>query len=336
LGINSYFFFASALATAFIFLAIKFFSQRKLFKHLVVLSLTTILLVVPLGLFVLKNSSTISGKWQFRSIFSPQNKARLLIEEGEENLNHLEVVIIQTRRTLNGILFKGDADALNGPPRIPLLEPPIALFFLMGVLLALFRIKEEKNFFLLTWLAFSLMIGVFTESAPNAKRILDASLPIFLLIGCSLSFLKQRLAKTPFLLLGLALFSYSLTKNVDIYFQKYPQNPEVKKRFAFEIVKMCEFFNQLDSSFYIYFYHPSTYFNYETRRFLCGHLFGEDRSEEYGRFSIENQRKEPVAFVYFDNYQKILPELVKKYPRGESQELKDEKGNLIWGAYLVR
>ncbi len=334
-GLNSYFFFIACFLTACIILFLRIIREKRIQKGFIIFAITVGLIIAPFAYYIIKNPTSLGGKWEARSIFFAHNKIQLATPSQPEPTT-FQILAIQTQKTIGGYFLKGDTDEINNQPGIPLLELPLAILFLFGISLAFKNIKKEKNYFLLIWLFLALMMGILTESAPNAKRTLDAINPIFLLIGTALTFLEKGSQKK-YVYFSLILIAYSLLVNYKIYFQDYAQNRNVKNRFAFEIVTMCDYFNKNKNGLpYIYFYHPTTYFNYETRRFLCPQLLGEDRSKEYGRFSLENKKKKNVSFVYTDSYKNILPDLIKKYPSGKVSEFKDKNGNLIFGEFLVK
>lgn len=338
LGINSYFFFAATLATFGALVLILGLTNKKirwLFqKKLVWLLLPVMILVAPLGHQFIKSPELVGGKWEFRNIFSPQNR-KLLVSSGQVKTDSwFSITAHQTKATLGGFFRSGDTDGLNNYPGLPLLEFPLSIFFLIGIGAAIWRISKLPNYFLLVWFLFSITTGILTESAPNAKRIVDASLPTFLLIGNGFNFLWEKRGKKILFLAGI-VFLYSAVFNYQAYLIKYKNDSGVASRFANEIVQMCEVFHQKKINPYVYFYHSNTYFNYETRRFLCGNLEGEDRSREYGQYSLENNQDRLVAFVYFDGYEKTAEELKHKFPSGEQVNYSDQSGRFVWGYHLI-
>lgn len=335
LGVNAYHYFNFTLIAIFIYLLIKIITERGFLKNhfwgLLIMISIFIIIFLPYGIFILKNPSIIKGKWEHVSIFKPEN----VLPEGlaSSALTTFHLLKTQVGKTLGMFFSKGDPDALNGPPNETLLKKPLFFIFLLGLIVSILTLKKNSYLLFLMWLGGALSVGILTADAPNSKRIVDACTPTFLFIAFGLSLLKKKLSGTLFILLNIFLVPYTFVYNYNLYFSKYRQDKNVKVRFAYEIVKACEHFNKNKDYSYVYFYHPRTYFNYETRRFLCPNLSGEDRSREYGKYSTEKNRADPVSFVYFDVYRGILPELKKKYPNGKSWEYSDERGEFVWGAY---
>lgn len=336
LGINSYHYFNFTFLAILLFLTIQLLIQknflRDFWKNLALMFLILLVTVLPYGFYIIKNPSIIRGKWEHVSVFVSQNMPGSY--RNNVSISKLELITGQVKKTLGLFFVHGDPDALNGPPGVVILELPLAAISLLGLILLLTRLGKSKNLLVLLWFVAALTVGIFTADAPNSKRIIDAVVPTFLFLGYGFLFLKEKLPKILFYFLLVIIFAYSSAFNYQQYFIKYAQDNHVKARFAFEITQMCKFFSTFNYQPYIYFYHPNTYFNYETRRFLCPNLIGEDRSKEYGQFSIESLRKPPFSFVYFGPYKKIVSDLIKKYPEGQNQEF-NEQGNFIWGFYSI-
>lgn len=334
LGINSYHYFNFTFLAFLSFLFLKILQKRDFLriyiKRICVMFIAFFIVVAPYLFYISQHPDILSSKWQHVNIFEQQD-----ISSENNSKDGFSLLIEQVKRTIGVFFILSNQDALNGPLNIHVLEPTLGLIFLLGFLVLLAKIREDKNQLILLWFTSAIVVGVVTKDTPNTKRIIDAIVPTFLIIGYAFLFLQKRLPKRIFSLCIIGLFAYSIVYNIQTYFKQYANDPYIKSRFAYEIVTMCTHLNKLTYPPYIYFYHPSTYFNYETRRFLCPFLAGEDRSREYGLFSLEKETNLPASFVYTEFYQTIVPDLIKKYPNGKIEEFRDDSGNEFLGIFTV-
>lgn len=333
LGINSYLYFNFTFIFLIIFLiAYSIINKdflKTYFQKLLITLIVFSLFAIPYTLYVIKTPDVYTGKWGITQVISST--------ENQEAKNKINILKEQTLATLGIFFIKGDLDGLDNLPGLPILEKPLAFFFILGLGYCVFKYKNKYHLLLLLWFLGSLIPAILTNGAPNARRIIDSSSSLFIFIGFGFYLFKKIAPKQIFIITALIIFSYSIFAVYNSYFITFAQDYGIKGRYAYEIVKMCEYYdinkNELP---YIYFYHPMTGFTYETRLFLCPNLLGENRSTEFGTYSLENYRTGTVAFAYFGHYQNILPLLRQKYPQGKSYELIENQTNFIFGLYTIK
>ena len=122
--------------------------------------------------------------------------------------------------------------------------------------------------------------------------------------------------------------------NVNYYFNNLATAASTKWVYAHDLVAALEHINTLpQEGLYVYFYAPRWSYNYETRRYLIPTTPGEDRSREFGRYSLE-KNQDNVAYVMLPPYHSIVDELRSMYPTGTYHELRDGK-RLLFASYYV-
>ena len=106
--------------------------------------------------------------------------------------------------------------------------------------------------------------------------------------------------------------------------------------FAKEMAEASSYINRLPEGTAVYFYSGRWSFNYETRQYLAPDAQGEDRSEEFGAYSLAADRSRDVAFVFLEPYTDRLQEVRALYPGGEVTESRDGDEVNFVAYYLPR
>ncbi|MBI4301830.1 MAG: hypothetical protein HY664_04415 [Chloroflexi bacterium] len=140
----------------------------------------------------------------------------------------------------------------------------------------------------------------------------------------------------PIFLIALSLVFVALY-NTRYYFVTLAQDPATEWTFAYDLVQAIDFLKTLEGDNpYVYFFSGRWSYNYETRRFLLPQISGEDRSKEFGTFSLnESLDHREVVYLLMPPYENLIGEIMKKYPGGNYQELKKPDGRFVYGAYLL-
>lgn len=326
LGVYSYHYFNFTLIAVFIYLSALSLRYRASITtgKFTLTFLVLFALLIPYFLYIITNPVVFISKWQHVSPFVQTDKI-----QSQNNL----VLLDNTYKTILMFFTSGDLDQLDNLKEVTVLNIIQTIFFVLGLFLALANIRNFKNLLLIIWLLSGLVVGILTADAPNSKRIIDTIPPIFLLTGLAISFLQSKLDRRLFFVIILITILFTAFNTYEIYFKKYADSPTVASRFANEVVQFCNYSQQYNLG-YVYFYHHYTTFNYETRRFLCPDLIGEDRSYEFSNFSIE-LTKNPASFVFFEGYQDTLIAVRNKYPNGQLKIKTSQNGDFIFAVYTI-
>lgn len=148
-------------------------------------------------------------------------------------------ILKTTAATLGVFAFTGDPRWTYTLPNRPLFDPITAVFFLIGLGIALWRWRQRRYGFVLIWLLVGLIPSAVTPQAPSTVRLVGAMPVVYLLPGLAAGALyrrwlrgttaaqtqRRRLAFTVLLLLLLAL---NAGRTVRDGFIRWPQAVETR------------------------------------------------------------------------------------------------------------
>ena len=100
-------------------------------------------------------------------------------------------IIASTTQTLAVFSITGDPRLTYSPPNQPLFDPITAIFFYLGLVLALWRWRDERYHFALIWLVVTLLPSAITPQAPSTVRLVGAIPVVYLLPALGLDKLLQ-------------------------------------------------------------------------------------------------------------------------------------------------
>ncbi|MFN2279106.1 MAG: glycosyltransferase family 39 protein [Candidatus Promineifilaceae bacterium] len=159
---------------AFVFTAVQ---RRALTRHdMGNLFLTfglALLVFAPLGLFAINQPQVFNDRLR---------QTALLDNEGDLGAQ-ISDLSGQARLALRMFFIEGDNEPLYTIPGRPSLTPFLALFFLAGILLSLWRCKRPQMLYLLSWLVLLTAPAMIADQAATAKRALGAQPAVAILIA---------------------------------------------------------------------------------------------------------------------------------------------------------
>ena len=195
--------------------------EMRLIAGFFALGLAVLLVIAPLGIFAYRQPDTFWSRIQKTYIFAdkaPEERIPVLFESIRKH----------------GLMFnlKGDPNGRHNLPGAPMLDSITGALFVLGVGLALWRIRRPSSILLLSWLFLSMLGGILSLDfeAPQSLRsngALTAAYALAVLPLYELWRAWERGAR-PYanaliwpLLLLLAPIGY---KNYDFYFNQYANN----------------------------------------------------------------------------------------------------------------
>ncbi len=176
---------------------------------------------------------------------------------GQGSQSPLKALADNTLQTLAMFSLRGDIDPRNNLPGRPVLDLFLSVFFLVGLVVSLRRIKKPAYAFLLLWWGAMLLPTVLSEYAPHFRRALGAAPPLAVLIALGLTtFLEAgrwlidlrttevvttRLAGlVPLLIVGGGLAGSALTTYHD-YFTVWGTSPDLYHAFDEDLVDIAHY-----------------------------------------------------------------------------------------------
>lgn len=231
-------------------------------------------------------------------------------------------------------------DFTDGMGAQPLLDFMTGVMFLVGIGLALRRFRDKRYLFILVTLVAGLSPAVLSGLNWGENRRLVGALPaVYLLAGLAfaetLGFVRDRLPRRSRELYASAavVMVFIAGLNVRTYFGEFARRGETRWVYAEEIAAACEMLAAREDATYVYFYAGRWTYKYETCRFLVPDLAAEDRSREFGNFSLEKSRPGPVTYVLLPPYADLADQVERKYPGGVRAEGRADDGRLLYVAY---
>ena len=157
-------------------------TSRHLFMGAALTAGVALLLVAPLGWFMLQNPDLI--------LLRPAQLSIVGATESPAD-SGIGAAIWATAKMFGPLGAPGDLDPRRNVPGLPALSLWLALPFYLGLLVALRWVRQPAYALPLLGLVGLLLPGVFSEYAPHFHRILGAAAPMALLCGMGLEHLWQ-------------------------------------------------------------------------------------------------------------------------------------------------
>lgn len=187
-GLYTYISFRLVPLVIVVFLFYKVFSQRSFLANyrsgVLLLFLTTVIIVSPLAVFALQDPGRFTDRFQEVSLFAEMQR--------EESYQPLVSSVVGYLVMFN---YQGDRNPVLNLSGEPALSFVPAMFFVLGLGWAVFRIRKGRYLFLLLMFIFSLLPGILTHSleAPHGTRVIGAAPVVCLLAALAAVRLTERL-----------------------------------------------------------------------------------------------------------------------------------------------
>jgi 4-amino-4-deoxy-L-arabinose transferase-like glycosyltransferase len=150
---------------------------------------------------------------------------------------------------------------------VPMLLALPALFFSLGVLVALIRLRQLRYMLLLIWLLVTVLFaGALMDNPPSSHRLLIAMPAVTLLAGLALAYLGQVVWREAgleqrYLLPALAFVAVLLVAGeLLFYFGRYRNENRFSDRNTEVAYEMSNYLNELEGDWTAYFYGPPAMF----------------------------------------------------------------------------
>ena len=331
--------FALTLIMFWVFLALRrTHPPAQLLKFALAFGLPAFLVALPFIRTLVFSTSDVLAYGGVSSTFN--DHAFTEAEDFEQKVNF---VLGRLRRGFTLYSSGGRIDFTDGMGARGLLDPLAVALVLVGGAVALWQWRDWRRFLLLAGLLGGVMVTAYMAlpSWAESRRGIGALPVVFALAGLggdSLLRLAGRWIKLrwAYAVLGAVLLIAAYV-NLNYYFGTLSGNSETRWVFVEELTRASRYVDTLpDDDLYVYFYSARWSYNYETRRFLLPDLPGEDRSREFGHFTLERDpNRSNVVYVLLPPYEEVSEELRALYPGGSYHELKDGD-RFIFSSYHLK
>jgi hypothetical protein len=159
--------------------------DKEIIFDFLILTAATLLVYAPLGIFALTNEGALTRRLQ----------DVVLVDPGQAFSKQIGEIIEHAKAGLLMLSFKGHSDAQYTIPGRPSLNPFLSIFFYLGLIISLWRIKNPRYLGLLVWLAIMLAPALIADQASPAKRAIGILPAVLIIIALALLAVLQRLSE---------------------------------------------------------------------------------------------------------------------------------------------
>jgi 4-amino-4-deoxy-L-arabinose transferase-like glycosyltransferase len=158
--------------------------RRRHLVNLVLVALVGAIVCVPLGAYALAHPDIFFARELHVSVFNP--------DWGRGS--PLQAFSYAALKTLGMFNFQGDPEFDRNPGRRAVLDPISSLFFIVGLVVVLWRWRRPHRLFIVVWFLIMALPGAFTaEALPHFHRGIGALPPLCLICAFGASWAIQRL-----------------------------------------------------------------------------------------------------------------------------------------------
>jgi 4-amino-4-deoxy-L-arabinose transferase-like glycosyltransferase len=326
-GFNAYFYTSSHILPAFLlgiglYLFTRSSELRENRRHILAAAILALTVALPQLLFYRSNPDIFFERVRTLGILQGNWLVEEVARSGES------VAGILTKQFTQGLLaYNFGIDLSNSySPGVPLLSFIPSVFLLLGLGLALMKIKRLNNALLIvTFLSTVLIAGVLLIEPPSSHRLLIALPTIYLLITAALLWLGDKLfgsANIPSKYIAPTLLSIALLitiTDVAFYFGRYRAEANYGDRNTEIAHRISDYLNTLDGQWDGYFFGPpSMYANFPTFGYLVEGWQSEislsDVAEEDGPPLTVNDRNN--VFLYLPERADEIEQINRLYRNG--------------------
>ena len=288
-----------------------------------------LLVALPMFLYVTDSSNEYFNHQQTISLFEQS--------EWEEagTWARAELLRDKARDFYRAAFWSGDPDAADGAGQQSMVDRVSLVLLIAGVFVLLVRWRRPASVAVLL-LVVLIPLGTFVTIQGAYRQTLGvvpflallAAIPLALWWQQSARFIPRLRYASYAAIMGIVgLISFL---NLSFYFDDFADSELARVTFNPELTEAAEFIADLPDGDIVYFFSDLWSFDYEVIRYLAADRSGEDRSTQFGEFSLEADPRQNVAYVFMDPYKGRLSDVASQYPQGTDI---DEGGAYV--AYLL-
>lgn len=151
-------------------------------QHLLLLLSVALLLCLPLAYYAYRHPG----------VFNQRVKGVYILQDSTSLMAQVRLLLQRGWQVMLMFVHEGDADEMINLPGRPVFNPFLATFLVAGILIALWRWRQPRYLFLLSWLALMSAPAVLADKAALSKRALGALPAAVLLISLALTWPVDR------------------------------------------------------------------------------------------------------------------------------------------------
>ena len=310
---------------------------RTLGAHIALFMAVALLVGTPMFLYAANHQDQYFALARRDSLFNAEH-----YKAAEGLLGKADVILDSGKDFVQGAVFEAHFDGVDGSGTTgPMLDLVTSVALGLGILFALRRWRQPGITLALIVVLLLPWAGILTIGSGTYRRAIGVVPFVPLLAALPLAFLWEegskrgvRLAAGAGIILALLVGGVA-SSNLSSYFGSYEDHPDARWVFAADIAEASRYIDALPGDPYVYFYSGRWSFNYETRRYLAPDSEGEDRSNEFGTFSLELDRTGDVVYVFLAPYLEQADEVERLFPGGTRFDSVNTDGTGRFRAYFL-
>lgn len=367
-GLNVYFFTSSRVLPLILLLWFSLTllldrpSMRQQGRHLLAAGGVALVAALPLLLFYNNNPTIFMERANVLGILPGQTN---WLAEQAARLGGSQTAALWQQFWQSALAFNGIPD--NSPayrPLVPLLSFGPAVLMVLGFLLALFRLQQNRYLLLLLWPLLTVIVGgMLVIESPQSHRLVSATPALALLAAVALVTLgnliltalqpdtaenhpdvsrwrlfptnwRSPAARAGLILLALALL-FALN-DLAFYYGRFPSNnqfADTNTEVAFEIANTL---NELNGEWTAYLFGPPIlYIDFPTLPFLLtnfqagANLFNVGMDET----TVPPAPTENRVFIFLPQREEELDEIMRQYPNGTQESVDGQYTSPLFTLY---
>jgi hypothetical protein len=306
-------------------------SFKAFFKNWLVLGAGALVAFGPMLAFAALNLSSFAGRAHVVTLWDPEVWKHELASYQTDS--GFVVIVQQIWRTFLTLHLTGDSSPHFAFQR-PMVSSFTALFFILGLGYAIFRMKEIRHFTLHVWIFLTFIFGgVLTADPPSWPHLNIALPPIVLVAAIGIGSFAVTLKKafgsvgykvTLWVMIGILLVTG--ISNWQVYYDYVKNN-------AGNRIRIARYLTDLPSSYYVYMLSDEFGWGEYAFQFFSQGTQGQDLTIDM----LENEAPildRPTVFILFQ-HPEMVPVLQRLYPDGEVQKHYDYNNLVSFISYRV-
>lgn len=207
--------------------------KNKKFKEIIIFSIGAFIAVSPLLIFFAQNPQDFFGRTAQISVFSSESP---LYELGKN-------IIL----TVGMFFVHGDTNWRHNYAGAPELWWPVAILFLIGLIISVKKLRVTSYALLVTWFTIMLLpVIISSEGIPHALRAIIVIPPTMIFAALGLDYIIQKISKRKLAATAIfILFSSIILQTYSQYFIKWAQNPHTQGAFSKNYFDIGNYLNSL-------------------------------------------------------------------------------------------
>ncbi len=255
-------------------------------------------------------------------------------------LDRADLLLDRTRDFITAAFWSGEPDGADGAGAEAMVDRVSLPLMIVGIAVLLWQWRRLSSVAVLLMIAL-LPLGTILTTQGTFRQTLGivpflaavAAVPLAMSWEQSrrLPPLSRR-ASHAAIALVVAAIAYL---NLSFYFGEYRDTAIAQFTFGPELADAVRYVEDLPGDPYVYFYSDRWSFDYEVRQYLAPDHEGEDRSHQFGTFSLVPNRRGEVVYLFLAPYEQQANEVARLFAGGELFESITDDGRFRFSTYLL-